>query len=322
VKSYYRPDYDAHQAPYHRARRRRLLFTALGRGAAIGAVVALLGVGAAAWNALGPGWVRARLASLRLFTLESVAVSGNKTLGRADVVGAAGLRVGESLIGLDLEGVRAKLASHPWVREASVRRRLPGTIVVEIVERVPCAVVRGDRDLLVDDEGAVLASSAAGSRGDLPVLTGVETAGDTLTARGAADVAAGLELVAAIRQVGFPAIAAVAAIDLADPDDALIVPVSGRPVVHAGRRDAAGRLGRWRLVAPDMAARWPELEYVDLRAEGQVVAMPAAPAAPEKGGKNAAGPDAGAAPAGPSPARPRPAAATKPARAAAGGGHA
>ena len=58
----------------------------------------------------------------------------------------------------------------------------------------------------------------------------------------------------------------------------MIVPVSGRPLVHAGRRDAAGRLRRWHLVAPDMAQRWPELEYVDLRAEGQVVALPAAPA--------------------------------------------
>ena len=78
--------------------------------------------------------------------------------------------------------------------------------------------------------------------------------------------------------MGFPALSAIDHVDLADPDDAVIVPVAGRPLVHAGRRDAAGRLRRWHLVAPDMAQRWPELEYVDLRAEGQVVALPAAPA--------------------------------------------
>ncbi len=65
--------------------------------------------------------------------------------------------------------------------------------------------------------------------------------------------------------------------------DAVIVPVAGRPLVRAGRRDAIGRLRRWHLVAPAMAQRWPELEYVDLRAEGQVVALPAAPAADEDG---------------------------------------
>jgi hypothetical protein len=168
------------------------------------------------------------------------------------------------------------------VREASVRRRLPGTIIVEIAEREPCVIVRADRDYLMDAEGAVVDESASGSRAGLPVLTGIEVTAGVLTARGAADLAAGIDLVAAIREVGFPALAAIDHVDLADPDDAVIVPVAGRPLVHAGRRDAAGRLRRWHLVAPDMAQRWPELEYVDLRAEGQVVALPAAPA-PEEG---------------------------------------
>jgi hypothetical protein len=129
-------------------------------------------------------------------------------------------------------------------------------------------------------------------------VTGVETAGGQLTARGREDLAAGLELIAAIREVGFPALEAIATIDLADPEDALLLPVAGRPVVHAGRGDAAGRLRRWKLVAADMAGRWPELEYVDLRPDGQVVAMPAAPPPKDAAaGKKAPAAAAGAAPA-------------------------
>ena len=232
----------------------------------------------AAWAALGPGWVRARLSSLPLFRIETMQVSGNRILSSATVLATAGLRAGESLVGLDLVAARDRLVAHPRVREASLRRRLPGTIVVEIAERVPCVIVRADRDYLVDAEGAIVAAAAPGTRSDLPVLTGVEAVAGAFTARGAADLAAGIELIAAIRQVGFPALSAIDHVDCADPDDVVIVPVSGRPLVHAGRRDAAGRLRRWHLVAPDMAQRWPEMEYVDLRAEGQVVAMPAAPA--------------------------------------------
>jgi hypothetical protein len=173
---------------------------------------------------------------------------------------------------------RDRLIAHPRVREASLRRRLPGTIVGEIDERVPCVIVRADRDYLVDAEGAIVAEAAPGTRSDLPVLTGVEAVAGALTARGAVDLAAGIELIAAIRQVGFPALSAIGHVDCADPDDVVIVPVSGRPLVHAGRRDAAGRLRRWHLVASDMAQRWPEMEYVDLRAEDQVVALPSAPA--------------------------------------------
>jgi len=278
VKSYYRPDFDAHQAVYHRAQRRRRFLALARNGGIVLALGAMIGLGAAAWSSLGPGWVRARLSSLRLFRIETAQVSGNSTLTSADVLATAGLRTGESLVGIDLAAARARLVAHPRVREASVRRRLPGTIIVEISERLPCVIVRADRDYLVDAEGVVVAEVAAGTRTDLPVLKGIEAVAGALTARGAVDLAAGIELVAAIRKVGFPAFSAVDHIDLADPDDAVIVPVSGRPLVHAGRRDAAGRLGRWRLVAPDMAQRWPELEYVDLRAEGQVVAMPAVPA--------------------------------------------
>jgi len=319
VKSYYRPDYDAHQTSYHRARRRRTLLALAKRGAVALGVAGAVSLGAAAWSSLGPGWVAARLAALHIFSVDSLLVSGNRSLSRAEVLTAAGLRTGVSLLGLDLPAVRSRLASHPSVREASVRRRLPGTILVEITERIPCVVVRSDRDLLVDEGGAVVAAAASGSRSDLPVLTGVEVKAGALTARGAADAAAGIELVAAIREVGFPALDAVAAIDLADPDDAVIVPVSGRPLVHAGRRDAVARLRRWRLVAPDMAERWPELEYVDLRAEGQVVALPSAPAPEEK---DAAAPGAQGV-SDPSGARPRkPGPGTGRGRSTAGGGHA
>jgi len=278
VKSYYRPDFDAHQAVYHRTQRRRRLLVASRRGGVVLALVAALGLCSAAWASLGPGWVRARLASLRVFRIENIQVSGNRTLTSADVLATAGLRAGESLVGLDLAAVRGRLVAHPRIREASLRRRLPGTIVVEIAERVPCVVVRADRDYLADAEGVIVAQAAPATPADLPVLTGIEVVAGVLTARGAADLAAGIELVAAIRHVGFPALTAVDHVDLADPDDAVIVPVSGRPQVHAGRRDAAGRLRRWHLVAPDMAQRWQELEYVDLRAEGQVVALPAVPA--------------------------------------------
>ena len=288
MKSYYRPDFDAHQAAYHRTQRRRRLLVAARRGGVVLALGAAIALCSAAWAALEPGWVRARLSTLGLFRIETMQVSGNRILTSASVLATAGLRTGESLVGLDLVAARARLIAHPRVREASLRRRLPGTIVVEIVERVPCVIVRADRDYLVDAEGAIVVAAAPGTRSDLPVLLGVEAVAGALTARGAADLAVGIELVAAIRQVGFPALSAIDHIDLADPTDAVIVPVSGRPLVHAGRRDAAGRLRRWRLVAPDMAQRWPELEYVDLRAEGQVVTLPAAPA-PAVGAEGKAG---------------------------------
>lgn len=320
MKSYYRPDFDAHQAPYHRAQRRRRLLGAARRGGVALAAAAAIGLAAAAWSSLGPGWVRARIAGLGLFRIQTIQVTGNLTLSGSDVLAAAGLGAGDDLLALDLDVARERLLALPRLREARLRRRLPGTIVVEVTERVPCVVVRADRDLLADAEGKIVAPASFAEAAGLPVLKGVETAGGAVTARGAADLAAGIELVAAIRAAGFPALAAIDHIDLQDPNDAVIVPVAGRPLVHAGRGDAVLRLRRWRAVAPDMAQRWPELEYVDLRAQGQVVAMPAAPApATEAGAEDATGE-----PGAPKPAaRPeRPGTGAGAGRAPAGGGHA
>jgi cell division protein FtsQ len=289
VRSFYRPDYEPHQASYRRAqRRRRAVQVAKGAGA-LALAAAAVAFAAVAWRELGPGWLRARAAGAGIFRLESVRVTGNRRLPEHLVLEAAGLRTGESLLGIDLATARARLKAHPWVAEASLRRRLPGTLLVEIAERVPAVIVRAESDYLVDREGVVIGPAGPGATPELPVLTGVEAAGGALTTRGAEDVAVGIELVAAIREAGFPALEAIARLDFSDPEDAVIVPVSGRPLVHAGRGDFAARLGRWKLVAPDMAGRWPELEYVDLRAEGQVVALPVPPPAREGAGAKAAG---------------------------------
>ncbi len=315
MRSYYRPDYRLQQRGYRRSRRRRLA-VAVGKRAALAAAAAAVAAAAAfSLYALGPGWVPGRLAAAGLFGVEAVEVRGTSTLPTHVVREAAGIAPGESLLAVDLGAVRARLEALPRVRAAAVARRLPGTLLIEVAERVPLAVVPGQRDLLVDREGEVVEERPAGAGGGLPVITGVETAAGRLTARGRRDLAAGLELLDAIRAVGFPALAAIERIDVGSPEDALIVPLTGRPLVRVGRGAARERLARWRLVAPDMASRWPELEYVDLRSDGQVVALPAAPEPEAEAGERPAAPRKG-------PSRPgasRPGAGRRPER---GGDHA
>ena len=58
---------------------------------------------------------------------------------------------------LDLETIRADVLKLNWVKDARVSRQLPDTLVVDIVEREPHAVLRKpDRLVLIDDEGVAL----------------------------------------------------------------------------------------------------------------------------------------------------------------------
>jgi cell division protein FtsQ len=65
----------------------------------------------------------------------------------------------------------ARVASHPEIQHVVVRRKLPGTLVIEVTERVPVALVPAGNELRVYDErGVALPIDPARVDVDAPVL--------------------------------------------------------------------------------------------------------------------------------------------------------
>jgi cell division protein FtsQ len=74
---------------------------------------------------------------------------------------------------VDLAGTRLELLRYGWVRDARVSRRLPDTLVIDIVERVPAAIWQhGGRLALIDNEGVVLEAVKLEAMPDLPLVIG------------------------------------------------------------------------------------------------------------------------------------------------------
>lgn len=74
---------------------------------------------------------------------------------------------------VDLDRIREELLGLSWVKDARVSRQLPDTLVVDIVEREPHAVLAKSNHLvLIDEEGAELEPVTAGSAKDLLVISG------------------------------------------------------------------------------------------------------------------------------------------------------
>jgi cell division protein FtsQ len=75
---------------------------------------------------------------------------------------------------LDLAALRDELNQLPWVKDARVSRKLPDTLVIDIVERNPHAVLRKpDRMVLIDDTGVELETVSPDKAKGMLVLSGL-----------------------------------------------------------------------------------------------------------------------------------------------------
>jgi hypothetical protein len=173
----------------------------------------------------------------------------------------------------DTEPLLERVRTHPLVREARIRRRLPATLVVEVVEREPVAFLPMPVLTPVDRDGRLLPVDPAAHRLDLPILQPVREPwreGATLTPAEVRVLAGEVGRLAEMEPGTLASVSELAAdaggdvlVRLADPD----VTLRYRPPL------APGRLREGLRVLSDALERRPGQipEVVDLRYDDQVV---------------------------------------------------
>jgi cell division protein FtsQ len=74
---------------------------------------------------------------------------------------------------VDTSAIRQRLLQFGWVKDARILRRLPDTLVIDIVERKPAALWQSQGELaLIDSDGVVLDRVPVDRMPDLPLLIG------------------------------------------------------------------------------------------------------------------------------------------------------
>lgn len=117
------------------------------------------------------------LAESELFRVTNVDLDGARYLSHADAVAAAAIPP-ETRLWDDTDGVEDRLREHPMVEEVRVRRRLPGTLVLEVVEREPVAFLPTPTLTPVDQRGRHLPVDPALHVLDLPLVSPSEEGTD------------------------------------------------------------------------------------------------------------------------------------------------
>ncbi|MGH6781705.1 MAG: cell division protein FtsQ/DivIB [Sphingomonadaceae bacterium] len=107
------------------------------------------------------------------FAVKRVEVTGIDRMERLTVYAVALDQHSMAMPLVDLEKVRSDLLRYGWIKDARVSRRLPDTLLVDIVERTPAAIWQNEQHLsLIDRGGVVLEPVKIDAMPDLPLVIG------------------------------------------------------------------------------------------------------------------------------------------------------
>lgn len=136
---------------------------------ALAATAAIITVGAGVW--LGHRF----LTTSQRFAIVDIRIDGEHHLTEDQIRAALPVKLGDNVFATNLDTVTRTLRATPWIASASARRVLPDTLVVEIREHAPAAVVDLGGLYLVDPTGHPFkrAQLDHGDGDGLPVVTGI-----------------------------------------------------------------------------------------------------------------------------------------------------
>lgn len=203
-----------------------------------------------------PWWARLVASKLSYFRVRHVEIVGVRYLAPTDIL--ARLRVDTTRsVWDDPTPLERRVATHPQVSDVSISRKLPGTLVVNVVENLPIAMVSTERGFLVFDErGRQLPLDPSRVPVDLPIAATRDTALFRLLARLRAERPALFARVSDVKRTG---------------DREVLLHVQALPV-RAMVDVTADRLAEIFPVEADLAKRQARVAELDLRFRDQVIA--------------------------------------------------
>lgn len=107
------------------------------------------------------------------FAIEDVKVAGNAETSEIDILQLLGLDGTTSLVALDIDAARRRIAEMPWVEAAEVRKTYPGTVEIALKEREAYGIWQHGNELsLIEKSGSVIAPLRDSKFAALPLFVG------------------------------------------------------------------------------------------------------------------------------------------------------
>lgn len=111
------------------------------------------------------------------FNVTKVDIRNNAFLSATEIKQLADIPLGINIFKLDEKKIKDNLLMHPLVKDVILKRELPDTIIISMIERSPVVLVPSEQGFLeLDETGVYLKKVSAISNTELPVVTGLKIA--------------------------------------------------------------------------------------------------------------------------------------------------
>jgi cell division protein FtsQ len=110
------------------------------------------------------------------FAITTIEVHGAEKASPDALIASLPAKRGDNMFSASLDAITSEVRANPWIASAEVHRELPHTIVIDVREHVPTALVQLGGLYLVDADGHPFkrAELATDDGAGLPIITGLE----------------------------------------------------------------------------------------------------------------------------------------------------
>jgi cell division protein FtsQ len=205
------------------------------------------------------------------FDVRSLEVLSKREFVAGDIRALADPSKLGNLLALDIGKLESLVESHPWVREARLKKVFPSEVRIEITEREPAAVLQvGESYIVVAEDGVVLGRTTAGAALGLPLLT--DSAGFRDRYREKLDLAW-----RCLKSLTPAELASVESLDVSRVDSPSLFLKEQPTMVILGPERFSEELREYLANKEAWENQGGPLEYVDLRFDGRVYFKPLPP---------------------------------------------
>lgn len=125
------------------------------------------------------------------FLIDNIEVLDNHRLTEKEVLELSNIERGSNIFYQDLKSPTEKIIQRPYIKDVKISRKLPDTIIIEVIERTPLAIIISSHGefFKIDKDKVCLEKIDKVSRNELPMITGIEVTnnispGKNITAEG------------------------------------------------------------------------------------------------------------------------------------------